>query len=61
MPPGAFRYAHLTNGVESLRMTRRSLPIALLIGADSLIGLPGWRDWRALFGLTHFVVAERPG
>lgn len=38
-----------------------SLPIALLIGADSLIGLPGWRDWRALFGLTHFVVAERPG
>jgi nicotinate-nucleotide adenylyltransferase len=38
-----------------------SLPIALLIGADSLVGLPGWRDWQALFGLAHFVVAERPG
>ena len=36
-------------------------PLALLIGADSLIGLPTWKDWRALFGLAHFVVAERPG
>jgi nicotinate-nucleotide adenylyltransferase len=36
-------------------------PIALLIGADSLAGLPGWRDWEALFGLAHFLVAGRPG
>lgn len=37
------------------------VPIALLIGGDSLLGLPTWREWRALFGLTHFVVADRPG
>lgn len=36
-------------------------PIALLIGADSLLGLPTWREWRALFDLTHFVIADRPG
>lgn len=35
--------------------------IALLVGADSFIGLPTWREWRLLFELTHFVVAERPG
>lgn len=51
--------------IDTLHELRRELggqaPIALLIGADSLVGLPGWRDWRALFELTHFVVAERPG
>ena len=36
-------------------------PLALLIGADSFIGLPTWRDWRMLFQYTHFVVAQRPG
>jgi nicotinate-nucleotide adenylyltransferase len=36
-------------------------PVALLLGADSFIGLPQWKDWRALFGLAHLVVAERDG
>jgi len=36
-------------------------PIAWLVGADSFLGLPGWKHWRELFVLTHFVVAERPG
>ncbi|KAF1710676.1 nicotinic acid mononucleotide adenylyltransferase [Pseudoxanthomonas kalamensis DSM 18571] len=36
-------------------------PIALLLGADSFVGLPSWRDWRELFALAHFVVADRPG
>lgn len=36
-------------------------PIALLVGADSLLGLPTWREWRALLDLAHFVVADRPG
>lgn len=38
-----------------------ALPVALLIGADSFLSLPTWKEWRALFGLAHFVVAERPG
>lgn len=38
-----------------------SQSLAWLIGADSLLGLPGWHRWRELFGLAHLVVAERPG
>lgn len=51
--------------VETLRELRREIgeaaPVALVIGADSLLGLPGWREWRALLDLAHFVVADRPG
>lgn len=36
-------------------------PVALVIGADSFLGLPTWHEWRALFSLCHFIVAERPG
>lgn len=49
---------------QTLRQIRAELgeeaPVALLIGADSLRGLARWREWQALFGMTHFVVAERP-
>ncbi|WP_052107804.1 nicotinate-nucleotide adenylyltransferase [Aerolutibacter daejeonensis] len=36
-------------------------PVALVIGADSFLGLPTWHEWQALFSLCHFIVAERPG
>lgn len=36
-------------------------PIAWLIGADSLRQLHTWHRWRALFGLAHVLVVERPG
>src|SRR5690606_40692726 len=49
--------------VESLRELRRDIgaatPVAMLVGADSLLGLLGWREWQALLGLTHFVLADR--
>ncbi|WP_238978737.1 nicotinate-nucleotide adenylyltransferase [Novilysobacter arseniciresistens] len=51
--------------IDTLQGIRRELgdaaPVALLVGADSLLGLPQWKDWQALFELSHFVVAERPG
>ena len=51
--------------IDTLHEVRRELgpkaPVALLVGADSLLGLSGWKDWQALFGLAHFIVAERPG
>ena len=51
--------------IDTLRELRAELgpvaPLALLVGADSFIGLPTWRDWRMLFQYTHFVVARRPG
>jgi nicotinate-nucleotide adenylyltransferase len=37
------------------------VPLAWLVGADSFRGLPSWKDWTGLFGLAHFIVAERPG
>lgn len=49
--------------VDTLRELRaehgETVSIILLLGADSFRSLPTWKDWRALFGLCHFVVAER--
>jgi len=51
--------------VDTLREVREHLgpqaPVALLLGADSLLGLASWKEWQTLFTLTHFVVAERIG
>jgi nicotinate-nucleotide adenylyltransferase len=51
--------------IDTLRALRAEIgeaaPVALLVGADSFAGLPGWKSWRDLFGLAHFVVASRPG
>jgi nicotinate-nucleotide adenylyltransferase len=51
--------------IDTLRALRveygTDAPIALLVGADSFLGLPTWHQWRELFGYTHFVVAERAG
>ncbi len=51
--------------VDTLRELRGEIgdraPLALLVGADSFLGLPTWKEWRALPKLAHFVIAERPG
>lgn len=51
--------------VDTLRELRAELgprqPIAWLVGADSLLALPSWHEWGALFELAHFIVADRPG
>lgn len=51
--------------IDTVRELRAQLgdqaPIALLVGADSLVGLSTWRSWRALLDAVHFVVAERTG
>lgn len=51
--------------VDTLRGLRGEiggqLPVALLVGADSFTGLPTWKEWEALFGMAHFVVASRDG
>lgn len=51
--------------IDTLRALRAELgskgSIAWLLGTDSFTGLPGWKCWRELFELTHFVVAERTG
>ena len=51
--------------IDTLRQLRGELgpdlPLALLVGADSFIGLPGWHEWQELFTFAHFIVAQRPG
>lgn len=51
--------------VDTLQALRATLgadvPLAWLVGADSLVGLPIWKAWRELFTLTHFIVADRSG
>lgn len=51
--------------IDTLRELRGEIgdrkPLALLVGADSFLGLPTWKAWRALPELAHFVIAERPG
>ncbi len=52
-------YTALT--LEELRAEAPRRPLALIVGADALLGLPGWHRWRDLFGLAHLIVVERPG
>ena len=51
--------------VDTLRFLRAhrvgEKPLAILIGADSFLSLPTWKEWRSLFELAHIVVAERAG
>jgi nicotinate-nucleotide adenylyltransferase len=50
--------------VDTLAELRRSMPdaeIFSLIGADSLLGLPHWREPERLLGLAEWIVASRPG
>ncbi len=58
--PGVASYS-----IDTVRELRAELgvdaPLALLIGADSLVGFTGWREWRALLDTVHLIVADRPG
>ena len=51
--------------VDTLRLLRASRvgarPLAILVGADSFLSLPTWKEWHSLFDLAHVVVAERGG
>lgn len=47
--------------VELRREIGDEAPLAILIGADSFLGLPSWKDWQALVDHAHIVIAGRPG
>lgn len=51
--------------VDTLQELRTMLgprqPLALLLGADSLLSLPQWHQWRRIPQLAHLVVAQREG
>jgi len=51
--------------VDTLNILREELghevTLVMLLGADQLLNLHTWRDWRALFDLANICVAARPG
>jgi nicotinate-nucleotide adenylyltransferase len=51
--------------IETLTRLRAELgervPLVMIIGMDSLLTLPTWRESARLFDLTHFAVGARPG
>ena len=51
--------------VDTLRFLRAhrvgERPLAILLGADSFLSLPTWKEWRSLFDLAHVLIAERGG
>ncbi|OXH82321.1 nicotinate-nucleotide adenylyltransferase, partial [Burkholderia multivorans] len=54
-----------TYTVETLARWRERIgpdaSLSLLIGADQLVRLDTWRDWRKLFDYAHVCAATRPG
>lgn len=50
--------------VDTLQALRAEFPdhsLALIIGMDAFLGLPTWHHWQDILGLSHIVVAHRPG
>ena len=50
--------------VDTLAELRAEYPdrsLCLLLGMDAFLGLSHWHRWRELLGLSHIVVAHRPG
>jgi nicotinate-nucleotide adenylyltransferase len=58
-------HAGPTYTVETLERWRAressAASLSLLIGADQLVHLDTWRDWRRLFDFAHICAATRPG
>lgn len=51
--------------IDTLRRVRAALgpaePLAFILGLDSFLELPRWKDWQALTGPAHLLVVSRPG
>lgn len=51
--------------VDTLRDLRREMnravPLAFIMGMDSFLELPRWKDWQQLTDYAHLVVVSRPG
>ncbi len=62
--PAKFSRADRSYTVPTLFELRREEPsrtLALIVGADTFLGLPTWHRWREVFDLAHVVVVPRPG
>ncbi len=55
-PPPSYTHATLVH----FRRQLGGQPLILVIGADSLAGMPQWRNWQIFRRLCHLVVLPRP-
>lgn len=51
--------------IDSLREIRAELgpdaPLVFILGLDSFLGLPAWKDWQDLTRHAHLLIVSRPG
>jgi nicotinate-nucleotide adenylyltransferase len=51
--------------IDTLREVRTELgsdaPMAFIMGMDSFLDLPRWKDWQQLTDYAHLIVVNRPG
>lgn len=59
LEPSGPRYTVDTLSLLQRRNPER--PLCWMMGFDSFVTLPEWREWRTLFDLAHFVVGARTG
>ncbi len=52
--------SYTADTLRALR-ARYHRPLALILGMDAFLGLPGWHRWRHLLGMAHLVIVTRPG
>lgn len=54
-----------TYTIDTLKAIRKEVgddtPLVFIMGADQLLRLDTWHNWRQLFTLTHIAVSARPG
>jgi nicotinate-nucleotide adenylyltransferase len=53
--------SYTADTLRSLRAEFGDRPLALILGMDAFLSLPGWYQWRTLIDFAHIVVAHRPG
>jgi nicotinate-nucleotide adenylyltransferase len=51
--------------IDTLRRVRSEIgpeqPLVFILGLDSFLELPRWKDWQALTDVAHLLVVSRPG
>lgn len=51
----------MVDTLTDLRREFPATPLALVLGMDAFLGLPGWHRWQEILDLAHVVVMGRPG
>lgn len=47
--------------LEELRAESGDRSLCMILGMDAFLGLCSWHRWEEILGLTHLIVAHRPG